>query len=181
MNSPGREATVENLLTHLNAAYTLARWLLVDQREAEDAVVAAYTQAVRYEAHYSAAGVLARLLMLVRNECYARLRRNRLNPGQDGIGNETVGSATASAVVTLDARTATLKDALLHLPLELREVIVLRELHELPYKDISTIIGVPARTIMSRLSRARVMLMESAFPEAGRAVPLALCRIAGEI
>ena len=179
MNSSRREATVA--LTHLNAACTLARWLLVDPMEAENAVLEACRKAIRCEARYYGGGAVARFLMLVRNECYARLRSNRLSSGRDGIGKETAGGSTASDIVNLDARTATLKDALLHLPLELREVIVLRELHELPYKDISTIIGVPARTIMSRLSRARVMLMESAFPEAGRAVPLALCRIAGEI
>lgn len=181
MNSSRREATVAELLTHLNAAYTLARWLVVDPMDAEDAVLEACRQAIRCEALYFSAGVLARFLMLVRNECYARLRRNRLNPGQDGIGKETAGSATASAVVSPDARTATLKDALLCLPLELREVIVLRELHGLPYKDISTIVGVDAHTVMSRLSRVRVMLMESAFPEAGRAVPLALCRVGAEV
>lgn len=180
MNSSRREATVAELLTHLNAAYTLARWLVVDPMDAEDAVLEACRQAIRCEALYFSAGVLARFLMLVRNECYVRLRRNRLNPGQDGIGKETAGSATASGVLSPDARTATLKDALLRLPLELREVIVLREVHELPYKDISTIIGVPTHTVVSRLSRVRAMLLNSPLPEAVRAAPLALSPLGSE-
>jgi RNA polymerase sigma factor (sigma-70 family) len=181
VNNSKREATAAELLTHLHAAYTLARWLLVDRMEAEQAVLEACRQAIRCDARFCSAGVFACLLTLVRNACHARLRRNGSNPGQDGIDMETAGCAARSAVVHRDERTAILRNALLHLPLELREVIVLRELHKLPYKAISTIIGVPPDTVKSRLSRARVMLMESVFPEAGRAVPSASCRAGDEI
>jgi RNA polymerase sigma-70 factor, ECF subfamily len=185
VNSSGRAARIADLLIHVNAAYTFARWLLADPTEAEDAVVEACGRAFRGETRSGGADVLARFLMLVRNECHARLGRNgspgQLNPVQDGMGKEAAGRATTLAAGNLDARTAALKDALLRLPVELREVIVLRELHELPYKDISTIIGIPAHTVMSRLSQVRAMLMQSAFPEAGRAVPLGPCRVGGDI
>jgi RNA polymerase sigma-70 factor, ECF subfamily len=180
MNSSRQEATVSDLLIHLDTAYTFARWVLVDPMEAEDAVLEASRQAIRCDAHFRNAGLFACFLTLVRNACHARLRRNGSKPGQAGIDIEAAGSAVPRAVHR-DERTATLRNALLHLPLELREVIVLRELHKLPYKAISTIIGVPSNTIMSRLSQARVMLMESVFPEAGQAVPAASCPVGDEI
>jgi RNA polymerase sigma-70 factor (ECF subfamily) len=185
VNSSGRAARMADLLIHVNAAYTFARWLLADPTEAEDAVVEACGRAFRGETRSCGADVLARFLMLVRKECHARLGRNgnpgQLNPVQDGMGKQAAGSAITIPAVNLDARTAALKDALLHLPLELREVIVLLELHELPYKDISTIIGIPAHTVMSRLSRVRVMLMRSPFPDAERAVPLGPYQVGGDI
>jgi RNA polymerase sigma-70 factor (ECF subfamily) len=186
VNSSGKVMRIADLRIHINHAYTFARWLLVDPSEAENAVLEACVKVVRGETRYFSTGVSTRLLMLVRNECYARLPRNernpeQSNPGPGAIGKEAIGSATTSATVNLDAKTEALKAALLRLPLELREVIVLRELHELPYKDISTIIGAPAHTVVSRLSRVRVMLMQAVFPEAGRAVPLDPCRVGGEI
>jgi RNA polymerase sigma factor (sigma-70 family) len=181
MNSSRQEATVSDLLIHLDTAYTFARWVLVDPMEAEDAVLEASRQAIRCDAHFRNAGLFACFLTLVRNACHARLRCNGSKPGQAGIDIEAAGSAVPRAVVHRDERTATLSNALLHLPLELREVIVLREVHKLPYKAISTITGVPSNTIMSRLSRARMMLMESVFPDAGQAAPSASCPVGDEI
>lgn len=155
----------EALLPHLDAAYNLARYLLRDPHEAEDAVQDAWVRAVRHFGGFRGGDARAWLLRIVRNTCFTRMRRGRaagevvefdeqLHTVDDGAGPE------ADLVRTMAAES--LRTELERLPAEFREVIVLRELEGLSYKEIAQVAGVPIGTVMSRLSRARGQLLAAA-------------------
>ena len=156
------------VLPHLDAAYNLARWLLRDEAQAEDAVQEAALRALRY--FDALRGDDARLwfLGIVRNTCYTVLGRPRHElAGWDDEALEALHeqheqhlpARSDPALQHEQARTRRLVDAALRaLPPALREVIVLRELQQLEYAEIALVAGVPVGTVMSRLSRARARL-----------------------
>ena len=103
------------------------------------------------------------VLTIVRNTCYTWLRRNRspeLSCDFDEVAfaREAEGPDPETEQV-LKARALLVNDAIEKLPIEFREVVVLRELEELSYKEIAVVLGVPIGTVMSRLARARKRLM----------------------
>lgn len=176
MSEKDKLARFEELaLPHLGAAYNLARWLLRHDHDAEDVVQEAYLRAYKFFAGFRGDDARAWLLVIVRNACYTWLEQNRTHGGtipfDDGmnessfectdiapLSDASVNNPEAELVRQVD--TQLLRRALEMLPAEFREVIVLRELEGLSYKQISTIAQIPAGTVMSRLARGRKHLQK---------------------
>lgn len=161
------------LLPHLGAAYRLARWLVRAHEDAEDVVQDAYLQAHRaFDSLRGEAEARPWLLTIVRHSAYGWLRaRQRLpqleqfdealhEPAVHVAGaEEAPAAANPEALLLRREDTARLHAAVDALPLVFREVLVLREFEGLSYREIATLLGVPAGTVMSRLSRARQQLL----------------------
>jgi len=154
------EATV---LPHLSAAYNLARWLLRDNSAAEDVVQESYLRALRYFSGYHGGDSRAWLLTIVRNTSYNWLQQNRsrelMNPIEDAEAL-TAGEANPEAVMQQRIDHDLLRQALNELPIEFREVLILREMEGLSYKEIAAVADLPIGTVMSRLARSRARLQE---------------------
>ncbi len=146
------------LWPHLPAAYNLARWLMRRDADAEDAVQEAMLRAFRFFDGYRGGEARAWLLAIVRNCCYAALSKDRAGEREnDPELIERLGDASQNpeAAALKSAGTVAMRAALDKLPLEFREILVLRELESLSYKEIAEATGLPMGTVMSRLSRAR--------------------------
>jgi RNA polymerase sigma-70 factor, ECF subfamily len=154
------------VLPHLDAAYALARWLTRNDADAADVVQEAMLRAFRYFDSYREGDAKSWVLRIVRRTCYSWLERNR--PAdivplevEEGLDEEVGGPAAAGNTEALLQSRSDLRrlDALIEaLPAPLREVVVLRELNELGYREIAEVTGVPIGTVMSRLHRARSAL-----------------------
>ena len=151
-------------LPHFGAAYNLARWLVRDDHDAEDVVQEAYMRAFRFFGGYRGGDSRSWLLTIVRNTCYTWLQQNRSRELTEPIDDklDEVGISTENPetrlLQTLDAQRV--RQALQDLPIEFREVLIMREMEELSYKQISTIADLPIGTVMSRLARGRKRLRE---------------------
>jgi len=162
------------VLPHLDAAYTLARYLTRNAHDAEDVVQDACLRALKYFASFRGEGessARAWLLTIVRNAAYSRKGRRRADALTTEFDEAQHSGAVAEehpvgALLREEAK-ETLGRALERLAPEFREVIVLRELEGLSYKEISEVAGVPVGTVMSRLSRARTRLQEALRNEEG--------------
>jgi len=168
----------EAVMPHLDAAYNLARWLTRNEDDAQDMVQEAYLRALRFFGGFHGDDARAWLLTIVRNTCYTWLKRNR-SAELSGDFEEVVLTKESDepdpeASHVLKVQKQLINDAIEKLPTEFREVVILRELEELTYKEIAVITGIPIGTVMSRLSRARkrllVSLREKA-PRGSRSVP----------
>jgi RNA polymerase sigma factor (sigma-70 family) len=150
------------ILPHLDAAYNLARWLTRDENEAADAVQDACLRALRFIGSFRGGDGRSWLLAIVRNTCYSRLKRSAGRDNETQFDDEihSPGNETANPEVLLNRGrdTEMLRYALEELPEEFREVIVMRELEGMGYKEIAEVAGVPIGTVMSRLARARQRL-----------------------
>jgi RNA polymerase sigma factor (sigma-70 family) len=158
-------------MAHLDAAYDFARWLTRDDRNAEDIVQEACLRAFKSLDSFHGDSGRAWLLAIVRNTYYTWYRRNKAEGpsvpfDEDGMmaGGELaeLESSIGSIEQILqqnDARRL-VNAALDRLPEEFREVIVLRELEDLSYKDIAAIARIPLGTVMSRLARARKLMLQ---------------------
>jgi RNA polymerase sigma factor (sigma-70 family) len=149
------------VIPHLNAAYNLARWLTRNGHDAEDLVQEAYLRAFRSFDTFQGQDGRSWLLAVVRNTCFTWLRKKGDQPTvefDEHMHSATDQSPNAESVLLNQAALGSLQDCLEALPLEFREVIILRELEELSYKEISDIARVPVGTVMSRLARARKRL-----------------------
>jgi RNA polymerase sigma-70 factor (ECF subfamily) len=159
-------------LPHLDAAYNLARWLLRHDADAQDAVHDACVRGMTYVESFRGENARAWLLQIVRHVCYTRLKERP--PAGESLDDDAwleVPAPDAEEPPALAARKderARIDAALAALPFAFREVIVLRELEDLAYKDIARIADLPVGTVMSRLSRARAMLRELLAPQAAR-------------
>src|ERR1700688_4491914 len=162
------------VLPHLDAAYNLARWLIRSPADAEDVVQEAFLRALRFFDGFRGGDSRAWLLKIVRNTCYSWVKKNR--PTElSGEFDETVHSCEspredAEAKLVSRANSEHVRKALGALPIAFREVLVLREIEELSYKEISDVTGVPMGTVMSSLSRARQRLREELRAAAGKGV-----------
>ncbi len=155
-------------LEHLDAAYNLARWLTRNDQDAQDVVQDAFIRAMRYFASFRGELFRPWWLTIVRHTCYGWLKLNR--PAElvthddmdDGMleGVALAGDGPEETAMR-NADRARINHAISALPIDYREVLVLRELEDLSYKDIARIVDVPIGTVMSRLSRARGLLRES--------------------
>jgi RNA polymerase sigma factor (sigma-70 family) len=159
-----RERFEQALLPHLNAAYNLARWLTRDDHDADDLVQAAYLRALKFFGGFRGANSRAWLLTIVRNTCYTWLDQKRAR-GPETAFDEEIHSVESNAMdpemrVLREEDEQSVRRAVEELPVELREVVVLRELEGMSYKEIAAIAGVPMGTVMSRLARARERLRE---------------------
>jgi RNA polymerase sigma factor (sigma-70 family) len=153
----------ETIVPHLNAAYNLARWLTRNGPDAEDLVQEAYLRAFRSFDTFQGKDGRAWLLAVVRNTCFTWLRKKGDQPSaefDERIHSAADESPNAESVLLNEAALGSLRSCLEALPLEFREVIILRELEELPYKEISEIARVPVGTVMSRLARGRKRLQQ---------------------
>jgi RNA polymerase sigma-70 factor (ECF subfamily) len=155
--------TFENLmLPHLDAAYNLARWLLRNDHDAQDAVQEACVRAWRAFDRYRGGDGRAWLLTIVRNVCYTRLRKVRREPALEEFTDEVHGTVENTAQVKAlewqETKGELLRQALERLPAEFREVVVLHEIEGLAYREIAAVAEIPLGTVMSRLARARQKL-----------------------
>jgi RNA polymerase sigma-70 factor (ECF subfamily) len=159
-----RDIFEQAVLPHLDAAYNLARWLTRNEQDAQDAVQEAHLRAFRHFSDFRGGNARAWLLKIVRNTCYSWMRTNR--PLQDATEfDETlfapdVRSLNPEEIVLQNDSGALVRQALQKLPPNFREVIILRELEGLSYREIADITGMPAGTVMSTLSRARGRLRQ---------------------
>ncbi len=172
-SAPHVPPTFEQLmLPHLDAAYNLARWLLRDEHDAEDAVQEACLRAYRAFDRFRGGDGRAWLLTIVRHVCYSHLRRNRRAPAAETFDDEAHGSmhdpGEANALAWHEVKSALLRDALDRLPAEFREVIVLHELEGLAYREIAAVAEIPVGTVMSRLARARQKLQAELLALSGK-------------
>jgi RNA polymerase sigma-70 factor (ECF subfamily) len=154
------------VLPQLDAAYNLARWLTRNSTDAEDVVQDACERALKYFGAFHGGDAKAWFLTIVRHACYDWLKRNRpaeIIPG-DGQAMEDVAdpnAPTPEQVVMKNASAAALTEAIAALPVGYREVLILRELEEMPYREIARVVDIPIGTVMSRLARARGLLQRS--------------------
>ena len=152
------------VLPHLDAANNLARWLLRSPADAEDVVQEAYLRALRFFDSFRGGDSRAWILKIVRNTCYSWARKRAPGRAEEEF-DETVHTREEKqddAEVKLVARAESdrVRRALEALPDAFREVLVLREIEGLSYKEIADITGAPMGTVMSSLSRARQRLRE---------------------
>ncbi len=148
------------VLPYLNSAYNLARWLTRNEHDAEDIVQEAFLRALRsFDTFIVGRDARAWLLTIVRNCCRSWQKRNRSSetavPFDDDISAATATWSDPEAVFLKDVNSQLIHRVMEELPLEYREVLILRELEELSYKEIAQIVEIPLGTVMSRLSRAR--------------------------
>ena len=154
----------EAILPHLDAAHNLARWLARNKQDAEDIVQEACLRAFRFFPGFRGGDARSWLLKIVRNTCYTWMRTRR--PMQDAVEfDETVFPPDVEALdpekeLLQNDQSALVRKALEKLPVKYREVLVLRELEGMSYKEIANITGLPAGTVMSSLSRARESLRD---------------------
>jgi RNA polymerase sigma factor (sigma-70 family) len=155
------------IVPHLNAAYNLARWLTRDGPDAEDLVQEAYLRAFRsfetFQGDASNGDGRAWLLAIVRNTCFTWLKRKNDQPVvefDEQLHIPADESPDAESILVDQADLSCLQDCIEALPVEFREVVILRELEELSYKEIADVARVPIGTVMSRLARARTRLQQ---------------------
>lgn len=163
-----RQARFEAIaLPHLDAAYALARWLTHNHADAADVVQEGFLRAFRYFDSYRGDDAKSWVLKIVRRTCYTWLERNRPADVVSLEAEEEFGNAVATSAIEtetlLESRSDLRRlDRLIEaLPAPLREAIVLRELHELSYCEIAEVTSVPIGTVMSRLNRARSLLLRA--------------------
>jgi RNA polymerase sigma-70 factor (ECF subfamily) len=158
---------------HMAEAYRLAQWLTGNASDAEDVLQDAALRAFRGIRSFGAVNARAWSLAIVRNTAFTWLAKNRskavvsaedLSPAEQlRIESETASQArieTPEDALLLKADAAEIQQALARLPTAFREVIVLREVNQLNYRDIAEVTNTPIGTVMSRLSRARQLLIE---------------------
>ena len=154
------------MLPHLDAAYNLARWLTGSTHDAEDVVQEACVRALTFFDSFRGEEGRAWLLAIVRNTCYDWLRKNRrgipLMADEEQSTPSSDPSPEAEQLRSADRRL--IQEGLEQLPAGYREVLVLRELEEMSYKQIAQITSVPIGTVMSRLARARQRLAAALAP-----------------
>lgn len=154
----------EAILPHMDAAYNIARWLTRNERDAEDMVQESYLRAFKFFEAFTGVNSRAWLLTIVRNTCYTWLQQNRARELMTEFDEEIhsddteVWNPAARAAAESDSRLV--RQALEALPAEYREVVVLRDLEGLSYKEIADVAAVPLGTVMSRLARARGRLKQ---------------------
>jgi RNA polymerase sigma factor (sigma-70 family) len=155
----------EAMLPHLDAAFNYARWLTRSDADAEDVVQDAYMRAMKFFSSFRGENAQSWLLTIVRNTWYGRFPK-RANPVPIVSINETVEEPAdvaldPEALVMRRQTVERVRHLLEELPADFREVIVLRELEGLSYREIATVVGIPIGTVMSRLARARERLMSA--------------------
>jgi RNA polymerase sigma-70 factor, ECF subfamily len=170
----------EAALPHLDDVFTLARYLMRNTADAEDATQECYVRAWHHFDSYRGPAMKPWLLAILRNVCNAEFaRRSKQESPADPVEEETTGEEVAMwqepqaspETELLRAQNGeTIRRLVTALPQPFREAIVLREINDLSYQEIAQIAGVPVGTVMSRLARARSML-RSAWNAAEGAVP----------
>jgi RNA polymerase sigma factor (sigma-70 family) len=154
-------------LPHLDDVYTLARYLLRDAADAEDAVQECYLRALKHFDSYRGPAMKPWLFAILRNVCRAEYARRASSPtapiedvpedaAQTPLWHDAPETPEAQMLHRWDA--STIRRLVEGLAEPFRETFVLREIHELSYREIADVVGAPVGTVMSRLARARAML-----------------------
>ena len=154
-------------LPHMDALYSLARYLLRNPDDAEDAVQECYLRALRHFDSFQGPAIKPWLMAILRNVCRAEYgRRAAAHDGGDELTESAVPlwqepqqPPDAEMLARKDAESV--RDLVASLPEAFREVLVLREIDDLSYRDIAKVIDAPVGTVMSRLARARAMLRDA--------------------
>jgi RNA polymerase sigma-70 factor (ECF subfamily) len=168
-------------LPHLDDVYTLARYLLRDSADAEDAVQECYLRALRYFDTFRGSAIKPWLFAILRNVCRGEFARrsgvlHNIDHSNDSETGEDEGAVRplwqepqeSPETEMLHQRDAeTVRRLVADLPNPFREAIVLREINDLSYREIADVVGVPVGTVMSRLARARSMLRKAWIAEEG--------------
>jgi RNA polymerase sigma factor (sigma-70 family) len=170
-NNDERAAFDEVFLPHLPEAYRLAQWLAGNASDAEDIVQEAALRAYRGIRNFGAVNARAWSLTIVRNTAFSWLTKNRpktvvfmndLSAAQqqelEHEGPHGTRIETPEEIAVFKADAEQVQKAMAQLPVQFREVIVLREINQMNYRDIAEITNVPIGTVMSRLSRGRQLL-----------------------
>jgi RNA polymerase sigma-70 factor (ECF subfamily) len=162
-----RLALFEDLaLPHLDAVFNFARWLMRNDDEAQEVVQETFLRALRYFDSYRGSDAKAWLFAILRNTCLTWRSRKRQTGATESFDEGTHSPQTVmrdQEQQMIDAgQMVTLRRCIEMLPLEYREVLIMRELEEMSYRQISEVMAVPVGTVMSRLSRARRRLGECA-------------------
>lgn len=164
-----RQRFNEAVLPHVDDALSLARWLTGNATDAEDVVQDACIRAFSAIATIKTANPRAWLLAIVRNTAFTWLAKNRpkavFTTDDEGVfeqaGLEMVEVRASPEAVLIEKTDAEhLHLAIAALPLSYREVLVLREIEDLGYQEISKLLSIPMGTVMSRLARARHLLIQ---------------------
>jgi RNA polymerase sigma-70 factor (ECF subfamily) len=157
-------------LPHLDAVYTLARYLMRSPADAEDAVQECYLRALRHFDGFRGTEVKPWLMAILRNVCraeFARRAGTAVNAEADEDAADMAAPLWQEALPSAETQmlrqgdTETIRRLVAALPDSFREAIVLREINDLSYRDIADVVGAPVGTVMSRLARARAMLREA--------------------
>jgi RNA polymerase sigma factor (sigma-70 family) len=158
------------MLPHMAAAYNLARWLTGSSDDASDVVQESYLRAIKFFGSYRGGVARAWLLAIVRNTSLNWLTQKRnqktvplpdADDEDDGAGHELVDDKADPEFDLIQKQAAATMDQLIEaLPVKYREVVILREIEELSYREIAEVIGMPVGTVMSRLARARKTIQQ---------------------
>jgi RNA polymerase sigma-70 factor, ECF subfamily len=161
-------------LPHLDDVYSLARYMLRNGADAEDAVQECYLRALRHFDTYRGPAMKPWLFAILRNVCRSEFVR-RSGVAIDGQAEEDEDAVPLWQEAPLSPETdmlrqwdaATIRRLVAELPDLFREAIVLREINDLSYGEIADVVGVPIGTVMSRLARARALLRKAWIAEEG--------------
>ena len=150
-------------LPHLDEVYTLARYLLRNAADAEDAVQECYLRALSHFDTFRGGPIKPWLFAILRNVCRAELTRSASSAAKPGhrprcgaVVGRSAGDAGGADLRRRDEQS--IRELVGALPDPFRETIVLREINDLSYREIAEVVGAPIGTVMSRLARARAML-----------------------
>jgi RNA polymerase sigma-70 factor (ECF subfamily) len=169
----GQSEFAASVMPHLDAAFNLARWLTRNDHDAEDVVQDAFVRAYRFFGSLKEADARPWLLAIVRNTAYTWLRKNRpadVVPLDDSstipedmptVGHSSPSDSNPEVVLLQSANRKLVNQALEDLPVAFREVLVMRELEDMSYKEIAAVAEIPIGTVMSRLSRGRDLLRQA--------------------
>jgi RNA polymerase sigma-70 factor (ECF subfamily) len=147
-------------LPHLDAAYNLARWLARSPADADDIVQDAMLRAFRAFDGFRGGDARAWLLTIVRN-CWISAGRATKRRGHTDLDDAIADAGPDPEENAIQAGHRRQLEAMVaRLPDDYREVLILREMEDMSYREIAEITGAPIGTVMSRLARARAMLRE---------------------
>ena len=146
------------MLPHLDAAYGFARWLTRDPVTAQDLAQEAMLRALRYFHAFRGEEARPWLLRIVRNTWIDQRAKLAMDQPLESAENQPAQGPDPEQRAVAGERRRQIANALAALPAEMREVLVLREIQDLPYKQIAAVLDLPIGTVMSRLARAREKL-----------------------
>jgi len=158
----------ENLSPHLRAAYNFARWLVRNDHDAEDIVQESFLKAYSALDQFRGGDIRVWLFTIVRNTTINLIRRRRTEPAvpwPEKMPEPADSALNAESAMIDHSRRAKIHAAIASLPDDFREALILREFEGLSYKEIASVVNAPIGTVMSRLSRARALLLEALSPE----------------
>jgi RNA polymerase sigma-70 factor (ECF subfamily) len=162
------------ILPHLDAAYNLAKWLLRNEDDARDVVQEAYLRAFKSFGGFHGSNGRPWLLTIVRNTAYNLIKKNQtanftttFDEEENFVDREAASPAT---LLEQNEEGKLVRQAIDRLPDEFREIVVLRHLEGLSYKEIADVAHLAPGTVMSRLARARAKLKEYLMPHSGKKI-----------